>query len=162
MKFNNTYSFYTPSIAEGEPMKFSKKFLLKLIAFIDPELFKELQSINKKQTQERNYNHQGDFKIDINKDFIDDINNFKSISNDKKNYGGFRRYKNHQLTNVFYQYKGNQVPNPNQISQNQNLLQTNQQLLQKLEQVNQSNNILINEKKSLELELISLQNKIND
>ena len=85
MKFNNTYSFYTPSIAEGEPMKFSKKFLLKLIAFIDPELFKELQSINKKQTQERNYNHWGDFKIDINKDFIDDINNFKSISNDKKN-----------------------------------------------------------------------------
>lgn len=160
MKLNSIYALYTPNISD--PMKFSKKFLLKLIAFVDPELFKELYSINKKQIQERCFNNWGNFKIDIAQDYIDDINNFKSISNDNKNYGGFRRYKNHQLTNIFYQFKGNQENRINQVNSNKNIIQQNQQLQQKLEQVNQSNNMLMSEKQMLKKEIISLQNKINE
>ena len=47
MKKNNTYALYTPDTCD--PMKFSKAFLMKLIAYIDPNLFREIYSINKKQ-----------------------------------------------------------------------------------------------------------------
>ena len=52
MKSNNICALYTPDVCD--PMKFSKFFLLKLIAYIDPNLFKEIYSINKKQKAERN------------------------------------------------------------------------------------------------------------
>ena len=124
MKNNAIYALYTSNISDS--MNFSKKFLLKLTAFIEPELFKELYSINKKQKQERFFNSWGNFIIDIDKDYINDLNNFNSISNENKNYGGFRRYKNHQFTNIFYQYKGNQKLGLNQVNSNQNMIQQNQ------------------------------------
>ena len=54
MKLNNIYALYTPNISN--PLKFSKDFLLKIIAYNDPALFKELYAINKNQNEERNYN----------------------------------------------------------------------------------------------------------
>ena len=44
MRGNALYSLYTPDSVD--PMKFSKNFLLRLIGYIDPELFAKLYSIN--------------------------------------------------------------------------------------------------------------------
>ena len=104
MKTNNAYALYTPDICD--PTKFSKSFLLKLIAYVDPNLFRELYSINKKQKAERNYNRWADFKIDIKREFINDIKEFNSINIGKNNRGGFRRTKNHNPSNLFYQFQG--------------------------------------------------------
>ena len=82
-------------------MKFSKSFLLKLIAFIDPNLFCEIYALNKKQKAERNFNKWSDFKIDIRQDLIKDINDFSTISKGNNKYGGFKKTKNHIATNIF-------------------------------------------------------------
>ena len=83
MKSNNKYALYTPDICN--PMKFSKSFLLKLIAYVDPNLFREIYSTNKKQKAERDFNKWADFKIDIRQDLLKDIQDFHAISsgNDK-------------------------------------------------------------------------------
>ena len=60
-------------------MKFSKPFLLKLIAFIEPNLFHEIYALNKKQKAERNFNKWCDFKIEIRQDLIKDIGDFSTI-----------------------------------------------------------------------------------
>ena len=75
MKLNNIYALYTPNISY--PLKFSKDSLLKLIAYNDLALFKELYAINKKQNEERNYYRWANLIIDINPKFINDINFLK-------------------------------------------------------------------------------------
>ena len=52
MKSNNVYALHNPDICD--PLKFSKLFLLKLIACADSDIFKEVYSINKKQKVEIN------------------------------------------------------------------------------------------------------------
>ena len=47
MKLNNKYALHTPDICNQ--MKFSKSLLLKLIAYMAPNLFREIYSINKNQ-----------------------------------------------------------------------------------------------------------------
>ena len=78
MKLNNIYALYNSNITD--PLKFPKDFLLNLITYNDPALFKELYAINKKQSEERNYNRWANYKIDINPELINDINNFKAIN----------------------------------------------------------------------------------
>jgi hypothetical protein len=130
MKKNSIYALYTPDISD--PLKFSKDFLLKLIAYNEPNLFKELYSINKKQNEEKNYNKWSNFKIDIAPEFINDINEFKSLNSGSKNYGGFKFSKNHVPTNIFYQFQGKKIENFNQMKDNQNLAQINQKLQEQL------------------------------
>lgn len=103
MKTNNAYALYT--LGTCNPMKFSKSFLLKLIACVDPNLFHEIYAINKRQKAERNFNKWKDFRIDIKKDLIKDINEFTTISNKNNNNGVFRKTKNHNQTNIFYQFR---------------------------------------------------------
>ena len=151
MKNNNTYALYTPDVCD--PMKFSKLFLLKLIAFIDPNLFREIYATNKKQRAERNYNKWGDFKIDINRDLAKDVKEFTSISNTNNNRGGFRMTKNHQQTNLFYQYKG-------KIKNNLNNREINQNVQNKINELNVMNNNIINENQKLKNEIQELRNKV--
>lgn len=160
MKKNNIYALYTPNISD--PLKFSKDFLLKLIAYNEPNLFKELYSINKRQNEEKNYNKWGNFRIDINPELVNDINEFKSLNNGHKNYGGFKLTKNHEPTNVFYQFKGNKIENLNKTNDNKNLIQMNQRLEQQVHQINQSNNELMNEREILKKQVIFLQQKIQE
>lgn len=159
MKSNNTYALYTPDVCD--PMKFSKIFLLKLIAYIDPNLFREIYSINKKQKAERNYNKWGDFKIDINRDLIKDIQEFNSIGNTSNNRGGFRRMKNHMETNLFYQFKGKVNNNPNRIKNNNGNIEINHNLQNQLNQLNQVNNNIINENQQLKIELENVRQKLS-
>ena len=81
MKSNPTYAEYTPDIKD--PRKFSKEFLLLLIAYIDPNLYREIYSINKRQLSERIFNKWGDYKIDVKNDLINDIEQFTPINYQK-------------------------------------------------------------------------------
>ena len=129
MKSNTKYALYTPDICD--PMKFSKPFLLKLIAFIDPNLFREIYALNKKQKAERNFNKWCDFKIEIRQDQIKDIGDFSNISKANNNRGGFRKTKNHISTNIF-DYKVNPNNNLNRIYMNaqndKNIQQNNERM----------------------------------
>ena len=69
MRGNSLYSLYTPD--STDPMKFSKNFLLRLIAYIDPELFAKLYSINKSQNNEKQYNNWSNFKVEVMVDLKD-------------------------------------------------------------------------------------------
>ena len=46
MKSNPTYALYTPNTCDS--IKFSKSFLLKLITYVDPNLYREIYLTNKK------------------------------------------------------------------------------------------------------------------
>ena len=54
MKGNPNYALYTPD--HIDPMKYSKSFLLNLISYIDPNLFKTLYTTQKQQLINRTYN----------------------------------------------------------------------------------------------------------
>ena len=129
MKSNMKYALYTPDICD--PMKFSKPFLLKLIAFIDPNLFREIYALNKKQKAETNFNKWCDFKIKIRQDLIKEIGDFSNISKANNNRGGFRKTKNHISTNIF-DYKVNPNNNLNRIYMNaqndKNIQQNNERM----------------------------------
>ena len=103
MKDNPVYADYTPDI--NDPKKFSKSFLLHLITYIDPNLYRELYSINKKQLQDRIYNKWGDYQIDISKELIKDIKDFIPTGSQANAKGGFRRTKISFSCNTFYRFK---------------------------------------------------------
>ena len=133
MKGNPAYAEYTPDIKD--PKKFSKEFLLLLVAYVDPNLYREIYSINKKQLSERIFNKWGDYKIDIREDLVKDIEQFTSVnSNDSR--GGFRITKNKIPTNTFYKFRNIQEPQ----NMNQNDISYFQQQIQQLERANQDNN----------------------
>lgn len=133
MKDNPAYAEYTPDI--GDPKKFSKSFLLLLIAYIDPSLYRELYSINKKQLQERIYNKWGDYQIDISKELIKDIKDFIPTDSQTNSKGGFRRTKNSVSCNTFYKFKN--------INENDG-------------KENEKSHIMEKEKKNLEQKLLQL------
>lgn len=159
MKSNHVYALYTPDICD--PLKFSKAFLLKLIAYVDMDLFREIYSINKKQKAERNYNKWGDFKIDIKQEFIKDIQEFNSIGNGNNSRGGFRKSKNHKETNLFYQFKGKPKPYSNQSNNNNINQQINHNMQVQIQQLNKANNDIINENNKLKLEIQEIREKYN-
>ena len=158
MKSNNAYALYTPDICD--PTKFSKSFLLKLVAYVDPNLFRELYSINKRQKAERNYNRWADFKIDIKREFINDIKEFNSINNGKNNRGGFRRTKNHNPSNLFYQFQGRINQNQNNLNLRNQNYEANINLRNQIQELNQTNNIVINENQKLKNEIQELKQQL--
>lgn len=103
MKGNGAYAQYTPDVKDAK--KFSKDFLLLLIAFIDPQLYRELYSINKKQLQDRIYNKWGDYQINISNDLVKDIEDFVPTTNQTNLRGGFRKTKNSIPTGTFYKFR---------------------------------------------------------
>ena len=54
---------------------------------------RELYAINKNQLTERFFNKRGDYKIDIKKEYIEDIEQSVSINSQKNTKGGFRTTK---------------------------------------------------------------------
>ena len=55
-----------------------------MVGYVDPNLYRELYAINKSQLAERFFNKWGDYKIDIKKEYIKDIEQFVSINSQKK------------------------------------------------------------------------------
>ena len=139
MKPNKTYALYTPDICDQT--KFSKTFLLKLIAYVDPNLFRQLYSLNKKQKAEMNFNKWADFKIDIKQEYIRDIKEFSSINAGKNNRGGFRRTKNHNPSNLFYQFQGR--INQNNLNNRNENAEINKNLENQIQQMNHINSTVV-------------------
>lgn len=111
MMGNPAYSIYTPD--NIDPKKFSKKFLLTLISYLDPQLFQDLYSIQKKRLLEKTFNNWGKYRVDIKKEFLSDIKSFNPVNeNSSRGGGGFRLSKNHQSNNTFYQPVNNSNNRP--------------------------------------------------
>jgi len=135
MKKSPAYAEYTPDVKD--PKKFSKEFLLLLVAYIDPNLYRELYAVNKQQLSERFFNKWGDYKIDVKKDLIRDIEQFTSVSSQKNSRGGFRTTKNHLPTGTFYKFRN--INNEQNLNQNNNMYLN--QKIEQLERVNQESRV---------------------
>ncbi len=92
MAGNEAYSYYTPD--HIAPEKYSKSFLLNLVAYLDPELFKSFYTIQKQQMLNRNYNIWSNYKVNIQNNLLNDINNFCPVNQIDKGQTGFRKVKN--------------------------------------------------------------------
>ena len=160
MKGNPEYAAYTPDISE--PKKFSKDFLLLLIAYVDPNLYRQLYSINKKQLQERVYNKWGDYQINISKNLLKDVEEFSSINSQNNSCGGFRKSKNSVPLDTFYKFK-NIDNNKFQAEKNIEVIKNNNNYLkQQLENLNEVNNISQMKNKKLEKENKNLVIKLQE
>lgn len=93
MMGNPTYALYTPDNTNIE--KLSREFLLTLVAYIDPELYKNFYSIYKQQTMERKFNKWSNYTIDIKSDILQKIKQFVPIELDQGRNSGFQLTKNH-------------------------------------------------------------------
>jgi len=146
MSNNPKYAEYTPDIKDAK--KFSKDFLLLLFAYIDPKLYKEIYEVNKKQISERVFNKWGDYKIDIQKDLINDIENFLPMNSKANSKGGFRTTKNHRPTGTFYKFQNIREADNNNESNNM-IIQNEMQKLQEYNRENQKKNQQLYEENKL-------------
>jgi len=160
MKDNPAYAEYTPDIDDAK--KFSKSFLLLLVAYIDPNLYRELYSINKKQLQDRIYNKWGDYQIDVSKDLIKDIKEFTPTDSQINSKGGFRRTKNSIPCNTFYKFK-NIDENDRIKMKNSHFMEEEKKKLEmkllKLDELNQKNQ---KKNEQLEMENRALLSKLKE
>ena len=97
---NPIYAQYTPD--HIEPKRYSKAFLLNLIAYLEPELFKKLYVIQKQQLLNKSFNEWKNYKIEIKSNLLDDVNNFSSIDIKRGKQTGFRKIKNNSLQEFFF------------------------------------------------------------
>ena len=107
MMNNPMYAQYTPD--HINPMKYSKSFLLNLIAYIDPPLFQSLYATQKKQLINKTFNMWQNYKINIQDNLINDIQNFCPINSIKSNQNGFRTIKNHRQLEFFLNQMKNKI-----------------------------------------------------
>ena len=105
MTGNINYGDYVPD--NCNPIKLSKEFLLTLVAFVDPQLYKSFYISYKEEIQKRSYNKWSDYNLAINKNIINDINSFIPANDNGKNKGGFQLFKNHKFTNLFTRNNNN-------------------------------------------------------
>ena len=83
MKGNATFGDFVPD--HCDPMKLSKNFLLTLVAYVQPELYKQFYNSYKGELQKKSFNKWSDFSVNINKNIVDDIKSFiPTNDNDKK------------------------------------------------------------------------------
>ena len=100
MANNPAYEQYTPD--HINPEKYSKSFLLNLVAFIDPPLYKSFYIIQKKQLLNKTFNIWNNYKVEIQNNLLNDIDNFCSINPNGTKQSGFRKNKNGVSTGVFH------------------------------------------------------------
>jgi len=170
MNGNGSYGDYVPDGCE--PMKLSKEFLLTLVSYIDPQLYKEFYDSYKEEVIKRNYNKWSNFNININKDIISDVNNFNPINKNNKHYGGFKLFKNHKSTNVFSQINNIGLPNnrnneqqeiiASQINQIENLRTLNSQNVNRINELEKQLILKSEENQRLNLILNSKSDKLNN
>ena len=154
MQGNALYRDYVPD--KCDPIKLSKEFLLTLVAYVDPQLYKDFYNSYKEELMKKNYNKWSDYNINISKNLINDVNSFIPMSQKNKKQGGFKTFKNHQGTNVFTQIN-NIGMNNNRRNQKQEIIGTQMNQINNLQQLNSQNMNRINE---LEQQII-LKNEEN-
>ena len=79
--------------------------MLNLIAYLDPPLFKSLYTIQKQQLLCRAFNSRSNYKVEIQRNLINDINNFGSVNSNKGKQTGFRKIKKSSINWGFYDGK---------------------------------------------------------
>ena len=82
-----------------------------MVAYIDQSLYRSFYASYK--IQQRSYNKWRDFNIEINRNLLNDVNDFVPIDSNGKSKGGFRLFKNHSSTNVFTKNNNNLINNYN-------------------------------------------------
>lgn len=132
MMENNVYNDYLPDGIDFT--KLSRKFLLsvrilnfifiQLIAYNDPNLYKQLYSIQKIQAGSKYLNKWKDYTTEIKAQYLEKLNQFIAIESngDGKKSKAFRLKKNGQDTNIFKKInQGNAPQDLGNIPYNQNL-----------------------------------------
>ena len=93
MMGNQEYAFYTPNNTNIE--KLSREFLLTLVAYVDPQLYKTFYLIYKEQAMQRQYNKWNNYTVDIKSDVLTKLKQFMSVDANNTNSRGFSLSKNH-------------------------------------------------------------------
>ena len=97
MDWNAEYYKYVPDNCDS--MKISREFLLALIAYIEPQLYRNCNEYQN-EVQRRRFNRWGDFNVTIKTNLINDVHGFVPLVNNNVSKEGFRIFKNHQPTEV--------------------------------------------------------------
>jgi hypothetical protein len=90
---NPEYALYTPDNVNVE--KLSRDFLLTLVAYIDPNLYKSFYSIYKEQMAERRYNKWINYTIDVKADIMAKVKQFAPTDINTSGNKSFKLSKNH-------------------------------------------------------------------
>lgn len=149
MNGNAEYAHYVPD--DCDPFKLSREFLLTLIAYVDPELYRNIYNEYKAEVQKRKHNKWGDYNIFVKNELINDIRKYTPLSNNTNSKGGFRLYKNHNPTGVFKQFRNINQNQVNNQQQNQIIMQQ-QQIINNLKLQNTKNENLIKSMKQEQLQ----------
>ena len=96
---NLAYALYTPDNINVE--KLSRNFLLTLVAFIDPNLYRSFYSIYKQQMTDRKYNKWINYNIEIRSDILAKVQKFVPININSAGNKSFKLTKNHIPNNTF-------------------------------------------------------------
>lgn len=96
---NPVYGLYTPDNVNVE--KLSRGFLLTLVAYIDPNLYKSFYSIYKEQTTERRLNKWTNYTIDIKPDILSKVRQFVPTEDNQTGNKSFKLTKNHTVNDTF-------------------------------------------------------------
>ena len=118
---NYKYALYTPETVKVE--KLSRNFLLTLVAYIDPDLYKSFYSVYKEQISARKYNKWIDYSIDIQSSLLSKIKEYAHTDNNSSGNKSFKLSKNHMPNYTFK--KGEGIGTDLNNNSNVNRVQTN-------------------------------------
>ena len=74
---------------------------IKLIAYINPQLYMQLENISKEQMSQRNFDKWTKYNVKITQDVFQKLQQFIPIKNPKGNHKAFRLKKNGQNNGIF-------------------------------------------------------------
>ena len=94
----------------------------KLVAYIEPELYKQFYAISKNQAGNYSFNRWEDYSLVVDKTIFEKVKQFVPINNfgPNKNNKGFRTKKNGIDTGLFTKMDDSLIPNHNLIMNNSN------------------------------------------
>ena len=122
---NYKYALYTPDTVNVE--KLSRNFLLTLVAYIDPDLYKSFYSIYKEQISARRYNKWIDYTIDVQSSVLSKIKEYIPTDNNSSGNKSFKLSKNHAPNYTFKKSEGigTNLNNNSNINDSQSNLKEN-------------------------------------
>ena len=122
---NYKYALYTPDTVNAE--KLSRNFLLTLIAYIDPDLYKSFYSVYKEQISARRYNKWIDYTIGVQSSILSKIKEYIPTDNNSSGNKSFKLSKNHIPNDTFKKGEGAgaDLNNNSNVKDNQTNLKEN-------------------------------------
>ena len=67
--------------------------MIKLVAYINPKLYMDLEKVSKEQMSQRNFDEWAKYNMKITQDVFKKLQQFESIKNPKGHYKAFRLKK---------------------------------------------------------------------